>query len=73
MLLPIPPTIPYAYAIQTAVFGITVVLCIVLAVLVVIFELVDPPCGPDGKIRRGLIPLNIITVLTVVLAAYHLI
>ncbi len=75
MLIPLPPFLapPTAQTIQRLVFGLTIVACIVIIVLQLIFGIFDPPKDSSGKIRGGALTVNIVTVVILGLATWHLI
>lgn len=68
MYLPIPG--PFGTMISTAVYAATMVACVVLIVLIIIFGIVDPPKDKNGETRIGAMTINIITCLVLGLSAY---
>lgn len=70
MYLPIPG--PFGRLISTAVYVATMIACIVLIVLIIIFGVVDPPRDKNGTVRGGVVVINIITCVALGLAAFSM-
>jgi hypothetical protein len=70
MFLPIPG--PFGHLISTAVYVATMIACIVLIVLIIIFGIVDPPRDKNGAVRGGVVVINIITCVALGLATFNM-